>query len=178
MQAKIPSTLPSTAASGCSGREVLLMRRAWPDKRGCAASRHPGSVLGTAAAPASRAFRRSRELHHSPYHRYGRAEHLGYDRRDLVVLEVFRELSTITRLFLTTHAALHIRVIGSHALLTEEVAASVVFCRKSFPEALGKRDSPTNRLSNWPGGTSPCHICLGPEGDDLTVSLHKPKLSR
>jgi hypothetical protein len=35
--------------------------------------------------------------------------------------------STITRLFFTTQAPLHLRVVASAALQTEEVAASVVF---------------------------------------------------
>jgi hypothetical protein len=41
--------------------------------------------------------------------------------------------STMTRLFFTTQAPLHLRVVASVDFQTEEVAAPVVFCRESFP---------------------------------------------
>jgi len=65
------------------------------------------------------------------------------------------KLSTITRLCFATHAPLHLRVAGSIGFQTEEVAASVVFCRESFPRILGSPILPPSRLSNRPGGTSP-----------------------
>jgi hypothetical protein len=58
---------------------------------------------------------------------------------------------TITRLFFTTHARLHLRVVASAALLTEEVAALVVFLTGKLAKDLGKPDSMTKRSSNRPG---------------------------
>jgi hypothetical protein len=92
MQAKIPSTLPCAARAGAAAVKCCSCGARGPTNAAAPQVGTAGPCWELPPCQHRLHFGAQCELHHSPHHRYGRAEHPGNGRRGLVVLEVFKEV--------------------------------------------------------------------------------------